>query len=169
MPEFLDIVDEYNNVIGKEERGAAHEKGHIHRSVGILVFRDKTYTELAIQKRGKTLKSAPGKWADVAGHVPAGMTPIDAARMELEEEMFHETRAPKLELEELFTLLKEEDDDPEFRTMFRTVYDGYFSIQPGEVDEWKWIPLAELARDMAAHPGKYSGTFQRVMGRYNNG
>lgn len=66
-------------------------------------------------------------------------------------------------LEELGTFYKTGDDDPEFRTMFRTFYDGELHADRSEVEEWKWVSVEELRRDAAEHPEEYSGTFHEVV------
>jgi len=38
MPEFLDVVDKNNHVIGKEERSIVHKKKLFHRSVCVFIL-----------------------------------------------------------------------------------------------------------------------------------
>lgn len=84
--EILEVVDEYNRVIGRAERRVIHEKGLRHRSVHILVFNSRG--ELFLQKRSPNKDQYPDHWdTSAAGHTEPGETPLVAARRELREEL----------------------------------------------------------------------------------
>lgn len=85
--EYIDIVDENNNPIGKvKEKQQAHEDGNFHRTAHIWIINDKN--ELLLQKRSSTKKIHPNCW-DIsgAGHIRAGESVIDGAIRELKEEL----------------------------------------------------------------------------------
>ncbi|MCJ7739896.1 NUDIX domain-containing protein [Candidatus Microgenomates bacterium] len=85
--ELFDIVDENDQVIGRERRGEAHQdKKLIHRSVSILVFNDRG--ELYLQKRSATKDTDPLKWTiSCSGHVNFGDDYEITAHRELKEEL----------------------------------------------------------------------------------
>lgn len=84
--EYLDIVDENNELTGKtEERNIIHEKGIWHREVAVWIMNEKG--EMLLQKRASTKKQEPNKWAICAGHVDAGETVESAIIREIEEEL----------------------------------------------------------------------------------
>jgi len=89
--ELLDLVDESDQIIGDLWKSKAHKNPKlIHREVAIIIHNDKG--KVLFQKRSKTKKVNPGIWAEsVAGHVPKGMKPTDAAHMELKEELGFDT------------------------------------------------------------------------------
>ena len=60
VDEFLDIVDETDNVIGQSRRSDVHQRGLLHRSIHLLVFND--LGELLMQKRSMKKDESPGKW-----------------------------------------------------------------------------------------------------------
>ncbi len=60
MPEFLDVVDKNNKVIGKERRDIIHSNGLFHRGVNIFVFNSKGLVFL--QKRSANKDICPSKW-----------------------------------------------------------------------------------------------------------
>ncbi|KKT67379.1 MAG: Nudix hydrolase 3 [Candidatus Woesebacteria bacterium GW2011_GWC2_45_9] len=90
--ELLDLVDRNDRVIGKLWKSVAHKNPElIHREVAIIIYNDKG--KVLFQKRSKSKKVNPGIWTEsAAGHVPKGMKPIDAAHMELLEELGFETK-----------------------------------------------------------------------------
>ena len=69
--EFLDVVDEDDNVVGKNTREDIHKKHLIHRGVHVIVLSSKG--EILIQKRSKSRSYYPGVFdASVGGHVFSG-------------------------------------------------------------------------------------------------
>lgn len=85
--EYIDIVDENNNPIGKvKEKQQAHEDGDFHRTAHIWIINDKN--ELLLQKRSASKKSHPNCW-DIsgAGHIRAGESITEGAIRELKEEL----------------------------------------------------------------------------------
>lgn len=86
IDEYLDIVDEEDNVLGKASRDEIYEKLLPHRIVHILVFDNKG--RILLQKRASRHKIMPLYWGtSVGGHVLAGESFEQAAKRELEEEL----------------------------------------------------------------------------------
>ena len=84
--EYLDVVDENNNLIGKnEERNIIHEKGIWHREVAVWIMNEKG--EVLLQKRAASKKQYPNKWAICAGHIDAGESHEAAIIREMNEEI----------------------------------------------------------------------------------
>lgn len=84
--EYLEVVDENNQVVGISSRKEIHEKGLRHRSVHIFIFN--TQGELYLQKRSPHKDQYPEHWdTSAAGHTDPGESPIDAAQRELKEEL----------------------------------------------------------------------------------
>ncbi len=85
--ELVEIVDEFDNVLEVVPRSSVYERPEaIHRVIRVLVY-DKE-RKILFQKRSKNKKVLPGVWTmSVVGHVPAGVTPEEAAKNELMEEL----------------------------------------------------------------------------------
>lgn len=84
--EYLDVVDENNNVTGeKVEYEKAHLDGICHREVGAFIFNNKN--EILMQKRSSIKKQHPNTWAICAGHVDLGESPEDGMLREIQEEI----------------------------------------------------------------------------------
>ena len=57
MPEFLDVVDKNNHVIGKEERSIVHKKKLFHRSVCVFILNKEN--KLLVQTRSSIKDEYP--------------------------------------------------------------------------------------------------------------
>jgi isopentenyl-diphosphate delta-isomerase type 1 len=86
LEEYLEVVDECNQVIGLASRKEIHKKGLRHRSVHIFIFNTKG--DLYLQKRSLHKDQYPEHWdTSAAGHTDPGESPIEAAQRELLEEL----------------------------------------------------------------------------------
>ena len=80
--EFLEVVDEDNQVIRIASRYEIHKKGLRHRSVHIFIFNTKG--DLYLQKRSPSKDQYPEHWdTSAAGHTDPGESPLEAAQREL--------------------------------------------------------------------------------------
>ena len=83
--EYLEIVSEAGEVIGKETREKIHREGLLHREIHVWLYTPKD--ELIFQHRAKDKDTFPDLLdASVAGHVELGMEYVDSAMQEMEEE-----------------------------------------------------------------------------------
>ncbi len=147
--EWLDVVDEEDNVVGRERRGFIHARGLMHRSAQVLVFNSKG--ELFLQKRSVNKDEFPGLWdSSAAGHLDPGEEYRACALRELAEELgFVPDRPP----EQLFKLPAGPDTGFEHCTVFRCLHDGPMTLCAEEVDDGKWVApgaMDRLVRDPAA-------------------
>lgn len=86
MAEYLDIVNEHDEVIGSLPAKECVKRGLLHRAVVIFMFDSKG--EIFLQKRADDVVFYPGFWsASVTGHVSAGETYYEAAIREAKEEL----------------------------------------------------------------------------------
>ncbi|MGW7824481.1 NUDIX hydrolase [Streptomyces puniciscabiei] len=85
-PEYLDVVDEHDRVVGRDTRANIHRKHLIHRGVHVLVVN--RLGEILVQERAAHLDNHPGLLdASAGGHVHTGETYRQAAGRELLEEL----------------------------------------------------------------------------------
>lgn len=84
--EFLDIVDENDNIVGQASKQDIYSKKLTHRIVHVFIFNDKN--ELALQLRSDKMSFCPGHWViSAGGHVHAGESPKQAILRECQEEL----------------------------------------------------------------------------------
>jgi isopentenyldiphosphate isomerase len=85
MPEYLNIVDEDDNIIGQETRSEVHRLGLLHREVHVYFITPNK--EIIFQHRAKDKDSYPDLLdATVGGHVDLGDDYRETAIREIEEE-----------------------------------------------------------------------------------
>ena len=136
MPdEVLDLVDEKDEVIGEVRKGVANnDPSQIHREIEVVLYNDKN--EVLIQQRSFKKKVHPGMWAlGCAGHVPKGMSPVDAAHMELKEELGFDVKLRYVEKR-----LDRIPTEARFVYTFVGEYDGSdFALEEEEVEQVGWL------------------------------
>ena len=136
--ELLDIVDEYDNIIGVSERDIVHREKLLHRSVHIFVFNSKG--EIFVQKRAATKSEHPGKYdSSAAGHIDTGESYDDAAKRELIEELSIDSR---LELLAKFDACSKTDG--EFVQLYTTICDNEIKIDLREIEEGHFWEITTL-------------------------
>jgi len=155
MVEIIDIVDDNNNILGKAPREEVHEKKLIHKGVHIFIFNSDG--KLLLQKRSMKKKHYPGRWGDIAGHIPSGQTYGEAAERELEEEI-----GIKTELQYLFSVKKRDETvgDNENLNLYIGYHDGPFNTDKEEVDEVRFFSLEKIIEMIENTPEVFaSGAF----------
>lgn len=139
---MLDVVDENDQVVGRERRCVIHAKGLMHRSAQALVFNSSG--DLFLQKRSMGKDEFPGLWdSSAAGHLDRGETYAACARRELGEELGIRSG---IELKPLCKLPASAETGFEHCTVFRCEHNGPLTLQAAEVDEGCWVSPAEMDR-----------------------
>ncbi len=143
--ELIDIVNDKDIVIGQDFKVNVHAKSRVlHREIGVLICDEKG--RFLLQQRSFKKKFFPGTWSvSAVGHVPAGMTPEEAAHKELFEELGFDT--------ELQFIEKRVYDSGE-HCSFGYFYKGLCSsevkikLDPNEVEQAKFVTKEELHQMM---------------------
>ena len=149
------LVDKNDKEIGIGEKMKIHREGKLHRAFSIFVFNSRG--ELLLQKRAKSKYHSGGLWTNTCcSHPRSGESTERAAHRRLKEEMGFDC-----ELKEIFSFTyKAKLDNDLFENEFDHVFIGNFDDNPlpnpKEVDEWKWVNLEELKRDIKENPTNYS-------------
>ncbi|MBI4020811.1 MAG: NUDIX domain-containing protein [Candidatus Aenigmarchaeota archaeon] len=164
MYKDLLVVDEHDRPTGRRDFWTCHHQGLRHRGSCVFVFRDASLSEVLLLRRSAHIVE-PGKVANVGGHVDDGEDYLSTARNELREELFHGLPFPDLAFQELGKLRNDRPDNREFVTVFATVWPGPFRGDPREVEEvLGFVPLADVEKDVAAHPDRYTIDFPLHLG-----
>src|SRR5205807_7544353 len=86
MAEIFDVVNERDEVIGRQSRSEVHRLGLMHRAVHVLVFNSRG--QIFLQKRSLKKDRQPGLWdSSTSGHVDSGEDYDACAVRELREEI----------------------------------------------------------------------------------
>ena len=159
--DIFDVVNDDDEIIGRELRSVVHARGLRHRAVHVLVYN--AAGQLFLQKRSMTKDNDPGLWdSSCSGHVDSGESYAVAAERELMEEIDLLVDEP---MEELFKIEASAGTGWEFAVIYRTESEGPFTLCPEEIDEGRWFTPEEINNALANEPEKFSPTFKIVWGR----
>lgn len=138
--ELFPLIDEEGNVVGKATRAECHSGSMLlHPVVHLHIFNKAG--DLFLQKRSMSKDIQPGKWdTAVGGHVDYGEQVEDALRREAREELGVQQFQPTF----LFRYIFQSKVEREMVNAYRTVYEGPFTVDPVELDDARFWPLAEV-------------------------
>lgn len=158
------LVDEKDRKIGEEEKIKAHKKDLLHRCFSVLIFNSKG--ELLIQKRAKVKYHSGGLWSNTyCSHPRFGKNLKMEAKKRLKEEM-----GIRCDLKETstFTYKAKVGDliEHEFDHVFVGKFNGNPIVNPKEAQDFKWVALKELKKNIKEHPRKYTFWFKRILNLY---
>lgn len=159
MNEMVVLVDELNNETGVMDKLGAHLSGRLHRAVSVFIFNSRG--EMLLQQRAAGKYHSAGLWSNTCCSHPRPGEPIEeAAHRRLFEEM-----GLKCGLQEIFTFIYKADlennlTEFEFDHVFSGICDDVPQPDPEEVAAWKYVPVADVEKDVAANPDHYSAWFK---------
>ena len=164
MEERVVLVDENDVEVGTLEKQRAHREGRLHRALSVFVLNGRG--ELLLQRRAAGKYHSGGLWTNTCCSHPRPGEPVDqAARRRLREEMGIDCAlAPAF----AFTYRAQvgpELVEHEFDHLFAGRWDGEPAPSPDEVDEWRWVPLPELEREVREHPERFTAWLRMLVSR----
>ena len=153
--EIFDVVNERDEVIGRESRREVHRQGLMHRAAHVLVFN--RAGQVFLQKRSLRKDRQPGLWdSSASGHLDSGEDYDACAVRELREEIgLRLAAAPQ----RLFKLPASAQTDQEHVWVYRCEAEGPFELQAEEIERGDWFTRQEVDRWMAERPGEFAGAF----------
>lgn len=162
MEEKIILVDRDDLELGSIEKMEAHVKGILHRAFSIFIFNKNG--EMLLQKRASHKYHSGGLWTNTCcSHPNWGETLKDAVNRRLQEEMGF-----GCELKEVKSFLYRAELDNnliehELDHIFIGHYDGEPVINKSEVEDWKWINIKELKKEILEEPEKFTYWFKFAM------
>lgn len=151
--EFFDVVNENDQIIGRDSRHEVHRKNLRHRAVHIFVFNHRG--EVFLQRRSRWKDKHPMTWdSSAAGHVNSGEDYETTAPRELEEELgiqadpiFHSKINACTETGE------------EFVQLYSIKHEGPFRLPPAEIDCGTWFSQSLLENWIRERPHDFAPGF----------
>ncbi len=159
------LVNQNDEQIGLMPKMEAHEKAVLHRAFSVFILNDKN--EIMLQQRAKHKYHSPLLWTNTCcSHQRDGETNLQAGNRRLGEEMGFGT-----ELKELFHFIyKAPFDNGLTEHELDHVMIGYSNeepkINPEEVENWKWMGIEEVQKDMQLHPEFYTVWFKIIFDKF---
>lgn len=156
------LVDENDREVGTMEKMEAHRLGILHRAFSVLVFNSKG--ELLIQKRADSKYHSAGLWTNTCCSHPRPEESLQqAATRRLREEMGM-VEEPKFEFKFIYRAnLDHELIEHELDHVFTLISDRTPKANPIEVQDWKFVAIPELMRDVSKNPGSYTPWFRLIL------
>jgi isopentenyl-diphosphate delta-isomerase type 1 len=138
--EFLPLVDEAGQVVGRALRSQCHgDPALIHPVVHLHVMDGRG--RLLIQHRSSTKDLLPGYWdSAVGGHVSSGEEPAQALARETREELGIDAAGARF----LYAYLWRGRRETEYARAYLLEYEGPFQIDPDEVTEVRYCTRKEI-------------------------
>lgn len=161
LDEWFDVVNDRDEVIGRELRRDVHARGLWHRAVHALVFNGAG--AVFLQKRSMLKDLSPGLWdSSCSGHLDAGEDYDGAVVRELREEIgLQVTVSP----ERWFRIEACAETGWEFVWVYRLRSDGPLTLEPLEIQYGEWVAPAEVAARLAKRPADFCPSFQLLWPR----
>lgn len=159
------LVNTQDTIIGTMPKLEAHQKAVLHRAFSVFIFNDKG--ELLLQQRALDKYHSPGLWTNTCcSHQRQGETSLEAGKRRLQEEMGF-----NCDLKELFWFIYKAPFDNgltehELDHVMIGSHNLNPKINPDEVAAFKWMPLADVAKDIDAQPHLYTVWFKIIFKEY---
>lgn len=161
--ELLDVINEKDQVIGREMRAVVHRAGLWHRGIHVFLFTPEG--KLLVQTRGRHRQAFPlALDCSVSEHVKSGESYLQAARRGLREEL-------SLSRIRLYPLVKFAmlygPNDLEICTLYQgSVGTAQINFDPGEVEGIAYYQLEELDSLIQKGSLPISGWFVQLISWY---
>src|SRR5262252_3987077 len=150
--EIFDVVNERDEVIGRETRSKVHRLGLKHRAVHVLVFNGRG--QIFLQKRSMKKDRQPGLWdSSASGHLESGEDYDACALRELQEEI---GLKPQTAPRRLFKLSASPETDQEHVWIYRCDAEGPFQLNSDEIERGGWFSPEEVTRWLSESPNQFA-------------
>ncbi|WP_299900042.1 isopentenyl-diphosphate Delta-isomerase [uncultured Aquimarina sp.] len=159
------LVNENDEQLGLMPKLEAHEKALLHRAFSVFVLNDKK--EVMLQQRAHHKYHSPGLWTNTCcSHQREGENNIEAGTRRLQEEMGFVTPLK----ETISFIYKAPFDNGLTEHELDHVLIGHYEndpvINPEEVADWKWMPIADIKKDIATNPESYTAWFKIIFDKF---
>ena len=159
------LVNENDEQIGLMPKLEAHEKAVLHRAFSVFVLNNKN--EIMLQQRAQLKYHSPLLWTNTCcSHQREGESNIQAGSRRLYEEMGFKT-----DLKELFHFIYKAPFDNgltehELDHVMIGYYDDEPTINPEEVESWKWMKIEDVKNDMEQQADLYTVWFKIIFDEF---
>ena len=167
MMERVILVDKNDIECGDMEKMQAHESGVLHRAFSLFVFNNQG--ALLLQRRAHGKYHSGGLWTNTCcSHPRPGESILGAAQRRLVEEMgFVCDLTHRFTFEyraELGNGLIEHEVDH----VFSGYYEGSVVPNSGEVADYQYVEVDELARQIQTYPERFTPWLKTVWNDYRS-
>lgn len=158
--EQLVIVDEHDVEQGTGGKLSIHLQGQLHRAFSIFILRKRHgKMEILLQQRSSNKYHSPNLWTNTCcGHPRVGENIVAAAMRRLKEEMGFAVSLSEVGTFRYFAKFSEINlTEHEYDHVLVGYLDrNEFDVNHDEVQNFRWIEMAELEADLNANSPKYT-------------
>lgn len=150
--EILDVVDEHDNVIGRDTRSNIHNSKSWHRGIHVIILNGRG--EMLLQLRGPGQDKYPNTYdLAVSEHAKSGESYEQAAKRGLLEELgIRDAKPRKL----LHLRMEYGPCDRSVTVLFKLVYDGEIQMDEKETESIRFLPVDEVKKMLDDEKDKFS-------------
>lgn len=159
--EELILVDEADNEIGYESKGACHDgTGKLHRAFSLFLFDDAG--RLLLQQRSTNKRLWPGFWSNTCcSHPRRGESMAVATRRRLDDELNIQA-----DIEFVYhfcyqATFAEAGSENELCHVFLGKYSGTVRPNDSEIDAVRYVSIEELDKSLAESPQHFTPWFKQ--------
>ena len=160
--EIFDVVNERDEVIGRETRREVHRTGLKHRAVHVFVFNSRG--EVFLQKRSMSKDSSPGLWdSSSSGHLDCGEDYDACAVRELREEIgLNVSTCPR----RVFKVEACSHTGDEFVWLYQCQSEGPFTLHPEEIERGEWFAPKRVTEWIQERPQDFAPAFMLLWQKF---
>lgn len=165
--EHVILVNEKDQEIGLMPKLEAHQKAVLHRAFSVFIFNSEN--ELMLQQRASNKYHSPNLWTNTCcSHQRSGESNIQAGTRRLYEEMGFTTS-----LKEITSFIyKAPFDNGLTEHELDHIMVGYYNEDPvinsDEVEDWKWMKIEDIKKDISLNPDLYTAWFKIIFKNFYN-
>ena len=164
--EYVILVDEQDQAIGKMEKQQAHVEGVLHRAFSIFIFNSKK--ELLLQKRASSKYHCGGLWSNTCcSHPRENEAVLDAANRRLLEEMGMQCNLTSIFAFVYKAAFENGLTEHEYDHVFFGESNEIPSINSEEVDDYRFVGMKELQLEIQEQPQNFTPWFLIALDRVN--
>ncbi len=162
----LVLVDGNDGMLGVGDKMTTHIRGDLHRAFSVVILRGNEATEILLQRRSSNKYHSANLWSNACcGHPSPGEDVVSAGERRLVEEMGFQVplrRIGQFHYRSEFSDVKLIENEID-HLLIGFSGEDYFTYNPLEVQEYRWVNLEYLLRDLGEHPEKYTVWLPQVL------
>ena len=155
--EYLDLVNENDEVIGKEDRDIIYKNGWRNfRVINIMIFTSDN--KIIVPKRSANRRVFPNCYdCSVGGHVSSGETYEQAAYRELEEEL----GITDVKLKEIGYFKPNDIGTSAFSKMYKLIYDKPLNYDKDGIQAIYYMTKGEISKLIEEDETQFKGDYPK--------
>ena len=159
MKNMVILVDDNDRQQGLMDKMEAHQKGRLHRAISVFIFNSKG--EMLLQQRAATKYHSAGLWTNACcSHPFPGEEVAEAAQRRLNEEMGMDVDLIPLFQFRYTAAFDNGLSENELDHVFYGISNAKPKPNPLEVQEWRYISIHSLKKEMAQRPDEFTEWFK---------